>query len=374
MITRLYADNFKTLVNFELPLGPMNLLLGANGSGKSTVLEALWLIREFVCSGKGSTVLFPASSLCRWDTRTVQTFEIDLQENEGAFTYKLEIEHDVERDACKVKSECLSYNQRPLYVSDAEGTQLYHDDGIASDRVVIDRGHAGVGLVPPRGKGILLTEFRKRLEYVWVLQIRPDKMLAKSGKETAHPVKDMSDFVAWYRYLSLDQPHRVLELTEVLKTEVLDGFYSLRLKPVGEKSRALWAVFSAKPNEKATKRVAEFRFGELSDGQRTLIALYALAICAVDEENTLCLDHPESHLALPEIQPWLLRLADATEEGRCQAIIATHHPELINLLAANAGYWLERQSGGPTRVRRIGDQDGSGLPISELIARGWLHG
>ena len=26
MITRLYADNFKTLVNFELPLGPMNLL------------------------------------------------------------------------------------------------------------------------------------------------------------------------------------------------------------------------------------------------------------------------------------------------------------------------------------------------------------
>ena len=33
MITRLYADNFKTLVNFELPLGPMNLLLGANGPG-----------------------------------------------------------------------------------------------------------------------------------------------------------------------------------------------------------------------------------------------------------------------------------------------------------------------------------------------------
>ena len=90
----------------------------------------------------------------------------------------------------------------------------------------------------------------------------------------------------------------------------------------------------------------------------------------MDEENTLCLDHPESHLALPEIQPWLMRLADATEEGRCQAIIATHHPELINLLAAHSGYWLERESGGPTRVRKIGDQDSSGLPLSELIARG----
>ena len=41
MITRLFVNNFKTLVNFELPLDPMNLLLGANGSGKSTVFEAI---------------------------------------------------------------------------------------------------------------------------------------------------------------------------------------------------------------------------------------------------------------------------------------------------------------------------------------------
>ena len=39
MITRLYVDNFKTLVNFELTLGPMNLLLGANGSGKSIFMR-----------------------------------------------------------------------------------------------------------------------------------------------------------------------------------------------------------------------------------------------------------------------------------------------------------------------------------------------
>jgi predicted ATPase len=148
----------------------------------------------------------------------------------------------------------------------------------------------------------------------------------------------------------------------------------MRLKPAGEKSRALWVEFGTTAGETSPEKITEYRFNELSDGQRTLIALYALAVCAVDEENTICLDHPESHLALPEIQPWLMRLADATEEGRCQAIIATHHPELINLLAAHSGYWLERQSGGPTRVKKIGDQDSSGLPLSELIARGWLNG
>jgi predicted ATPase len=219
-----------------------------------------------------------------------------------------------------------------------------------------------------------LAKFKKRLEMAWSLRINPDNMGARSFRERALPNESMSNFAAWYRHLALDQPNRVSALTELLKNEVLDGFRSLRLKAVGEKSRALLAEFAVQTSDDTVEKTVAYNIRELSDGQRTLIALYALVTCALDEENTLCLDHPESYLALPEIQPWLLRLADATEEGRCQAIIATHHPELINLLAASSGYWLERQSGGPTRVRRIGEQDSSGLPVSELIARGWLHG
>ena len=219
----------------------------------------------------------------------------------------------------------------------------------------------------------LFARFRQQMQVAWSIRINPDMMYSKSDKESTYPNEEMSEFAAWYRHLVLDQPTLVSKLTEVLKSEVLEGFRSLRLRAIGEKRRALWAEFGTQVDHTPEKLV-EYRFRELSDGQRTLIALYALAICAVDEGNILCLDHPENCLALPEIQPWLLRLADATEEGRCQAIIATHHPELINLLAANSGYWLERQSGGPTRVRRIQEQGDSGLPLSELIARGWLHG
>jgi predicted ATPase len=205
------------------------------------------------------------------------------------------------------------------------------------------------------------------------MRINPDRMLAESDVEDIFPNADMSNFVAWYRHLSQAQPTQMFELTEVLKNEVLDGFLTLYLPPGGEKSRPLLAKFGVRASDSSSETPITFRFGELSDGQRSLIALYALVICAVDEENTLCLDQPENHLALPEIQPWLMRLVDATDGGRCQAIIATHHPELINLLAAHSGYWLERESGGPTRVRPIDEQDASGLALSELIARGWLH-
>jgi len=375
MITRLYVDNFKTLVNFELSLGSMNLLLGANGSGKSTVLETIRLIRKFVCDDE-TVQLFPATSLCRWETRNVQTFEIDIRDDEGTYAYKLEIEHEDNRERCRVKSERLLYDQRPLYVSDADGGVLHGDGG--DTRLTIPtasfRSQVAVIASSSRGGDTLLPRFRKRLEMVWSLQINPNKMTAKSGGERFQPDADMSNFAGWYRHLVLDQSNRVSELIEVLKNEVLDGLRSLRFRVVGERSRVLCAEFGVKTHDDRPEKLAEYRFSELSDGQRTLIALYALATCALDEDNTLCLDHPESHLALPEIQPWLMRLSDATDEGRCQAIIATHHPELINLLAAHSGYWLERQSGGPTRVKRIGDQDTSGLPLSELIARGWLHG
>lgn len=41
MITRFYIDNFKSLVNFDLELSKFTCLIGLNGAGKSTVLQAL---------------------------------------------------------------------------------------------------------------------------------------------------------------------------------------------------------------------------------------------------------------------------------------------------------------------------------------------
>ena len=38
-IKSIKVDNFKSLVNFNLPLAKFNCLVGLNGSGKSTVLQ-----------------------------------------------------------------------------------------------------------------------------------------------------------------------------------------------------------------------------------------------------------------------------------------------------------------------------------------------
>ncbi|MYI02936.1 MAG: AAA family ATPase, partial [Gammaproteobacteria bacterium] len=48
MIKRLYVDNYKCFVNFDLHLQSLTLLLGRNGAGKTSVLDIMFALRELL--------------------------------------------------------------------------------------------------------------------------------------------------------------------------------------------------------------------------------------------------------------------------------------------------------------------------------------
>ena len=48
MLNRIYIDNFRSLVNFEISFDSINLFLGANGSGKSTVFDAINRVKDLI--------------------------------------------------------------------------------------------------------------------------------------------------------------------------------------------------------------------------------------------------------------------------------------------------------------------------------------
>ena len=60
MIQRFYADNFRCLVNFELKLDELNVFLGSNGTGKSSVFDVLLKIQSLVYRGRKVDEGFPA--------------------------------------------------------------------------------------------------------------------------------------------------------------------------------------------------------------------------------------------------------------------------------------------------------------------------
>ena len=78
MFSRFYADDYRCFTSFTLPLAPLCVLLGANGSGKSAVIGLIAKLRDFILGREKSLDLFPPRTLTRWDKRIEQTFELTL--------------------------------------------------------------------------------------------------------------------------------------------------------------------------------------------------------------------------------------------------------------------------------------------------------
>jgi energy-coupling factor transporter ATP-binding protein EcfA2 len=372
MLTRVYIDNFKALVNFTLDLDSLVLLLGANGSGKSTVFEVIRLVRDFVTGQSTTGDLFHRASLTKWHKSNVQTFELFLDGRGGTFAYKLAIEHDRERDLCRVLGERLKFDDLLLYESKPEQDQLharlYSDDGGEGPRVLVDWARSAIASIQSHPENTLLSWFKARMSRIFVLRLDPIDMIARSEKESTVLAHDGSNFVSWFRHAAQLDMMRVMSELQPVLSEALCGFDALRLVPDGGDARLMTIRFKTEDS----RSTYESRFDELSEGQRALVALYSLLTAPLDEEYTLCLDEPENFVSLREVQPWLNMLIDAAQTRPLQAILISHHPELINTLASASGRWFERNLGGNVRVMPVAD-DGTGLSIAELVARGWIH-
>lgn len=208
-----------------------------------------------------------------------------------------------------------------------------------------------------------------QIRSLWIIGPVPPRMdpVANLGNERLRP--DLANFTSWLRYLARRRAPMIARLQRALR-DVLDGFQSFEFKRQGAGRFALTFLF--KGRTRSAKPVS-FTFDELSEGQRALVVLHALLHHAPGQGGTLCIDEPESYLALPEIQPWLSELTVQAEDGGRQVLLISHHPQLINFLAADSGIWLERPPVGAVRARPI-TRDHSGLDPAELIARGWLDG
>lgn len=368
MLTRLYVNNYRSLVNCEFTFQRLNFLLGPNGGGKSSVFDVLHAMRDFARGETDTIVAFPQQSFTRWISAKppIQTFELDLKNELGAFRYHLAVEHNPEEKKCRVKKERLELDGKPLFASELGQAQLYRDDHSEGPKYPIDWSRSGVGSLMEYPDNKKLTRFKKELESLFIARPNPQAMDTISRKETALFLPSLSDFADWCRHLLYSDPVLIGELT-LRFAEIMPGLHSLKFEPVGENEKLFGFRMGSSQN------AVFYRFNELSDGQRMIIVLYTM-LFGVPQGSVLCLDEPENYLALPEIQPWLDSLQDQTEQDKIQAMVISHHPKLINNLVHSNALWLDRPNANePTRVRPVTlDPSEGGLSASTLVERGWI--
>lgn len=374
MITRVFIDNYRCFTNFEVRPDRVNLLIGNNGAGKSTFVEVLHNVVGLVVLGEAVEDAFPWNTRTRWDSRTTQRIELDIDGNRGKYQYLLELSHDPKRETVTLQRELVRYDSKTVFLYENGTVQLHKNDGSFGTKFPFRGSRSFLPQLEPRPENTLLTWFLDFLREVWLVKLDPTDMDPESRLESESLDPDGSNFASWYRHLSQERPEDLPKLFERLG-ETLAGFRTLKTVRTGKggQKRELVAVFGYGDTESKY----DVDFDDLSDGERATIVLYCiLADAEVDAEErmrTLLLDEPENYVGLQLIQPWLVDLADAMRNDG-QLFLISHNPQVIDYLAADQSLLFERPGGGPTRVRSNPFDRNEGLRASELVARGLLDG
>ena len=371
MFKRIYIDNYKCFVNFELRLHELTLLVGRNGAGKTAVLDVIHALRRLLEGASRVTDrdVFHPSSLTRWQERPIQVIEVDLELDGIQFTYRLEVEHDRVQRRARIKDEALSGNGGPLFSFKRGDVQLYRDDHTEGPAFKGDRDESALARVQPVPENVHLTRFLDFMRSVLVCGLNPPTFATEAASEDPVLARDGRNFVEWYRHFLQERQDLSLSYTQAMQ-DVLPGLRGFRLERVGIDTRALVGVFGD------AGKVYAYKFHELSDGQRALAVLYALTHLTTHRGRAILIDEPVNFVALSEIQPWLVALTDACGTTCGQALLSSHHPEVIDYLGVDRGILLSRDGTGSTRATALAEglesltQDGP-LRLSQVMARGW---
>ena len=384
MITRFYVDNYKCLVNFEYKPQPFELIIGANGSGKSTVFEALDKVRQFVAGEADARELFARHSKTAWSFNTTQIFEVDFMSGSIPFRYRLEI--DLSSDSFRVEKEAIQREGQTVVESEWRKVRGWkHDDEHSSDAYA--EAHRGElrfftwqeeGLEFPLSSpnqsmmnAFPMLSYGSELSSILLCKLNPPLMISNLGSIEERLDVNGANFASYYSYVLQQKQSEMFEVISQLR-EIFPGFESFGASSSDQQGRRKLVVNFSKPAGVVSRinKLIPIPFDDLSDGQRALIVLYTLLFCALDADSTLVIDEPENYIALRELQPLILLMEERLEEIGGQILLISHNQEFINMLTdRDRCIRFYRENNGHTRIAAFNPD--SELTAAEIVARGW---
>ncbi|MFF3905394.1 DUF3696 domain-containing protein [Streptomyces sp. NPDC001848] len=321
MIDRLTLINFKAFQQADIPLGPLTLLTGLNSSGKSTVLQALALLRQSYTSGNLGYLDEEAGFLLNGEFVGLGTGQDVLHDDfagddplitvgvaEGPYRYEWTVDYAPEQNLLPLMSVALPVSEEGSQSPEGEAalTPGYFRNGfqyLHADRITPTEGfprdhHMAVrrGFLGSRGEH---TVNFLRLHARETVPEGPLRHPAAAGELLLDHV------AAWMGELC---PGVNIE------TDTIEGMDSVRLSyGFGEGALA----------SRHRHRPANVGFG-------LTYALPIVVACLTAAPGTLVLlENPEAHLH-PRGQTKMAELAAASAAQGAQLVVETHSDHVLN--------------------------------------------
>ncbi len=302
MLTRVYIDNFRSFQNFEYKPEKKQLLLGANGSGKSSLLEVLRRLKGFV---KGDSNLFTQSTRTRWLNSPTQVFELEARLDSKRFEYRLELGYAEVTKEQRVTLERLTVNGDTVFEL-AEGKIRFFPSTSESVAVPLQTNRSALPLSVLSNDDVRrFVEWLSDHVHCFDIDPYPGQMDEAADTEEREPDFELNNLAGWYRSLVTTYPDENVKFLDSLK-RCMDGFLTLKFSSQEDGVRKLRAEFTS-----PTKKRVSYSISELSEGQRCLISLYMILHFRIERGDTVFIDEPDNFIALhASIRAWLPFCAD----------------------------------------------------------------
>lgn len=344
MIKSVRVVNFKSLADVTLELGQFNCLVGMNGAGKSTVLQALDFLSQIMrgdvqgwLDRRGWTAADLNSKL-RKERNISLTVKFETSKSElltwtGVFnrsnlrfTYEVAYLGEIDTPALfnLLDQDYVLMDEKPSSIAfEFQGSIL----SILKDAV----------LSPP------LLEFRDALRHIRSLELLSPHLLRKSARASEHDIGPGGERLSAYLdNIKGEQKHKLVAMLKKFYPALVD--YKITSQRSGWKKLSVFEQFDNKKLETEALH--------LNDGLLRILAVLAQANTS---GSLLLLDELENGINQEIVET----LVDTLLQSPQQLLVTTHSPLLLNYVpddvARRAVQFLYKTPRGETRIQRLFD-------------------
>ncbi len=383
------VNNFKSLRDVHMRDIPnFAVLIGANGTGKSTFIDVFGFLRDCLL-GNVRVAVQKRAGFAQLVSRGHESENIEIElkvelDFKGSktrlVTYSVAVGETDRRVV--VKQERLSWKRgsygRPFNFidfregrgvavvesADAFGTEVREEDLEREEQVLDSPDILALKALGQFKRFEAASQLRELIEGWSVSDFRIEKARMEPDAAPAeHLNEDGSNLALYAQYLHEDHPKtfdyllarmakRVPGVEEVTPEDTGDGRIALRFRD---------AAFDK-----------GFLARYVSDGTIKMFAYLAL-LADPDPHPLLCIEEPENQL-YPNLLPILAEEFAAYTQSRrnkAQVFVTTHSPDFLSAAPLEAVYWLKKDKGFTT-VERAADDPQLVALVAEGDRPGWL--
>ena len=337
MIKHIHIENFKCFKDFDLDLGPFNVLVGPNDSGKSTLLEAIRILEASCLRSPTNNTQLEAQGYPHFAN--------------SAFT------HSDSTNPIRIRaSEACGHS-----VASSQVDLHYHGRKSVDAPIQVKlTGHDNPQDATVTKEKLLQDWTRQCIGKVAAFRLEPSQLRQHSRKFRSDarglnsPWLDALDisgkgFPTFLHDFITAKRHRFFEM-ENRFYKSFPAYESIHVIDVGPAEMTIWKlVFKSAFGQ-------ELEATEVSDGTMLYLAYLAIAYEA-DGPTMLLVEEPENgihHRSLEDVVSVLRKLSEDEDK---QVILTTHSPYLLDLVKPEEVKVFHKKADGSVEAKAMSDYE-----------------